>query len=296
MSRKVSPVGGKPYGLAAVCRAWQLARSTIYRHRAPAAPSPPRRPGPLGPMADAALLEAIRAVLAASPFHGEGHRKVWARLRHSGTRTSKRRVLRLMRAHGLLAPARAGWPRGPRAHDGTIVPERVDTMWGTDLTTTVTGEGQVTVFVAVDHCSAECVGIHASHRATRFEALEPIRQGVRRHFGGFVKDIARGLSVRHDHGSQDMAHALQEELGFLGLESSPAFVRAPEGNGCAERFIRTLKENLLWVRAFDTVEELRRALLAFRETYNTTWLIERHGFQPPARVREQQLQPAALAA
>src|SRR4051812_47052410 len=47
--------------------------------------------------------------------------------------------------------------------------------WGTDLTTTITGEGQAAVFVAVDHCSAECVGIHAAPRATRFEALEPIR-------------------------------------------------------------------------------------------------------------------------
>ena len=72
---------------------------------------------------------------------------------------------------------------------------------------------------------------------------------------------------------------------FLGIESSPAFVRSPEGNGCAERFIRTLKENLLWVRTFDTVEELRQALLAFRETYNNTWLIERHGFLSPAEYR-----------
>ena len=63
---------------------------------------------------------------------------------------------------------------------------------------------------------------------------------------------------------------------------SPAFVRAPEGNGCAEQFIRTLKENLLWVRTFATIEDLRQALLAFRETDNTTWLIERHGFLTPA--------------
>src|SRR3954452_23261624 len=86
------------------------------------------------------------------------------------------------------------------------------------------------------------------------------------------------------------------ELAFLGIASSPAFVRAPEGNGCAERFIRTLKENLLWVRAFDTVEELRQALLVFRESYNTPWLIERHGFQTPAAVRQKQLSPAVLAA
>lgn len=50
------------------------------------------------------------------------------------------------------------------------------------------------------------------------------------------------------------------------------------------------------MRSFATVEELRRALLVFRETYNTTWLIERHGFRPPAAIRDEQLSPAALAA
>ena len=102
-----------------------LARLT--RHHLPRSfllsAEPPRRPGPVGPMPDAALLEAIRAVLRASPFHGEGHRKVWARLRVAGLRTSKRRVLRLMREHDLLAPTRVGAPRGPRNHDGTIIPE-----------------------------------------------------------------------------------------------------------------------------------------------------------------------------
>jgi len=296
MSRTVSPSSGKPYGLALVCRTWRAPRATVYRNRVPPRTEPPRRPGPVGPMPDAALLAAIRAVLAGSPFHGEGHRKVWARLRVAGVRTSKRRVLRLMRDNDLLAPSRVGSPRGPRSHDGTIIPEAVDMMWGTDLTTTITGEGQAAVFIAIDHCSAECVGIHAALRATRFEALEPIRQGVRQHFGGFAKGLARGLSVRHDHGSQYMSDAFQKELEFLGIETSPAFVRAPEGNGCAERFIRTLKENLLWVRTFDTIEDLRQALLTFRETYNATWLIERHGFITPQAFRHKQLQPAALAA
>ena len=296
MSQTVSPVTGKPYGRATICRVWRLARSGVYRHLAPAPAAPPLRRGPTGAMTDAALTAAIRAVLAASPFHGEGHRKVWARLRHAGTRTSLRRVLRLMREHDLLAPGRMGSARGPRAHDGTIIPETVDAMWGTDLTATFTGEGQAAVFIAVDHCSAECVGIHAHARPTRFEALEPIRQGVRRHFGGFADSVARGLKLRHDHGSQYMSDHFQTEIAFLGIESSPAFVRAPEGNGCAERFIRTLKENLLWVRTFETIEELRHALLRFRETYNTNWLIGRHGFMTPTAFRQKQLQPVDEAA
>ena len=110
-----------------------------------------------------------------------------------------------MRKNALLAPGRIGSPLGPGNRDGTIIPETVGTMWGNDLTTTSTGEGQAAMFIAMDHFTAECVGIHASARATRFEALEPIRQAVRRHFGGFAKDIAGGLAVRHDHGSQYMA-------------------------------------------------------------------------------------------
>ena len=296
MRAATSPGSGRPYGLALVCRVWRVARATVYRRRAPAVPGPRRRPGPVGPMPDAELLERIRGVLAASPFHGEGHRKVWARLRFAGLRTSRHRVLRLMREHALLAPARTGSPRGPRNHDGTIIPDRVDAMWGTDMTTTWTREGQVAVFIAVDHYNAECVGVHAAHHGTRFEALEPLRQGVRQHFGGFDKGIASGLSVRHDHGSQYMSRTFQGEIAFLGAESSPAFVRAPEGNGCAERFIRTLKENLLWVQTFDTAEDLRRALLAFKNTYNTTWLIGRLGYRTPAAVRHDLLPPAALAA
>ena len=93
-----------------------------------------------------------------------------------------------------------------------------------------------------------------------------------------------------------MSDHFQKEIAFLGIESSPAFVRAPEGNGCAERFIRTLKENLLWVRSFETIEELRQALLVFQETYNTTWLIERHGFLTPADFRHKQLQTKPVAA
>ena len=182
MSRALSPSSGQPYGLARVCRIWHVARASVYRHRKPQ-PDRQRR-GPVGPLSDPGLTIEIRTVLAASPFHGEGHRKVWARLRLKGIRTSLRRVLRLMREHDLLAPSRTGSPRGPRNHDGTIIPETIDTLWGTDMTTAWTSEGPAAVFVAVDHHSAECVGIHASRQGTRFEALEPLRQGVREHFGG----------------------------------------------------------------------------------------------------------------
>jgi len=272
--------------LVRVCQLAGVARSSVYAQRTATVLAWPRRRGPKSAYSDADLTDKILAVLAASPFVGEGYRKVWAKLRYQGIRTSKARVLRLMREAGLLAPSRLGRPRGPHPHDGTIIPTSPNTVWGTDLTTTITTqEGQAAVFIAIDHATAELVGIHAARRATRYEALEPLRQGVRRCFGSIAENVAQGLTVRHDHGSQYLSAAFQDELQFLGIESSPAFVRAPQGNGCAERVIRTLKEQLLWVRSFATVEELRRALLAWAELYNREWLIERHGFRSPAAAR-----------
>jgi len=291
MSEAASISTRRRYGRQRVCRVWGVPRSTVYaRRRREALPiehhRPRDRPGPLGPCSDEELVERIRRVLADSPFHAEGYRKVWAKLRDEGTRTSEERVRRLMREHNLQAPHRAGSPRGPRAHDRTITTERPDAMWGTDMTAAATiEEGSAAIFIAVDHCTAECIGIHAAPRGTRFEALEPIRQGVREHLGAFGRGVAEGLSLRHDHGSQYMSDDFQHELRFLGIASSPSFVREPEGNGCAERFIRTLKENLLWVRSFDTIEELRRALVEFKDRYNNNWIIQRHGYRTPAQAR-----------
>jgi putative transposase len=276
-----------------VCRVLGVPRSTHYHHRRrdaiPAGQRPtPKKRGPQGPCDDEALVRHIRGLLAESPFHGEGYRKMWARLRHQNIRTSAERVRRLMRQHGLQAPHRVGNPHGPKAHDGTIITERPDVMWGTDLTTTVTAaEGNACVFVAVDHCTGECVGLHAAKRGTRFEALEPLRQGVREYFGSFGPGVAAGLSIRHDHGSAYLSGEFQRELAYLGMTSSPSYVREPEGNGCAERFIRTLKENLLWVRPFATVAELAAALGAFKRQYNEHWLIGRHGHRTPGQVRQE---------
>ena len=201
-----------------------------------------------------------------------------------------------MREAQLLAPQRQAAPVARKAHTGTITTDRPNQMWGIDATATVTlDDGAVTVFAAIDHCTADCVGIHAAKRATRFEALDPIRQGLKEYFAGFHADAAAGLRLRHDHGSQFMSDEprkggpktpFQNEIRFLGIVSSPAFVREPEGNGCIERFFKTLKEQLLWVRHFRSIPELVRALQDFRALYNQHWLIERLGFQSPAQARQ----------
>jgi putative transposase len=136
LARSASPGTGGRYGVQRVCRIFGMARSTAYYLKARESVPPEERPspkkrGPLGAATDDDLVGHIRRVLAESPFHGEGYRKVWARLRHQGVRTAAERVRRLMREHHLQAPRRGGNAHGPKAHDGTITTEKPDEMWGT---------------------------------------------------------------------------------------------------------------------------------------------------------------------
>ena len=117
------------------------------------------------------------------------------------------------------------------------------------------------------------------------EALEPVRQAVKEYFGAFSGGNAAGLRLRHDHGSVYMSEDFQNEIRFLGIEPSPAFVRQPEGNGCIERFFRTLKEQLLWLRRFDDLEQLQAALGQFKDRYNHHWILERLNYRTPAQAR-----------
>ena len=99
----------RAYGVQRICRVWGRARSSVYaRRQAPRDCARGHRRGPVGAAPDDVLVGHIRRVLEASPFHGEGYRKAWAKLRVAGIRTSKERVRRFMREHDLQAPHRVG--------------------------------------------------------------------------------------------------------------------------------------------------------------------------------------------
>jgi transposase InsO family protein len=291
MSSETSEGTGKSYGLERVCQVLEFPRSTIYaqqaRESAKVVPLFAQRRGPKPKVSDADLLAAIRADLAASPFTGEGHRKVWARLRIlCGIRVSRARVLRLMRENALLSPHRR--PQGaPNLHDGTITTDRPNDMWGTDgIRIETADEGWVWVFAAVDHFDACCVGIHAVKTGNRFAALQPIAQGLQGEFGATGADAGRGLTLRMDHGTQYTADDFLNQVKFWGIAPSFAFVAEPQTNGVAERFNRTLKEQAIHGRVFRNVEEVRTAVTQFKDRYNRHWRLEKLGFMSPLEARQ----------
>jgi transposase InsO family protein len=266
--------------VAVVCRVLGAPRSTVYARRLGTPGG--GRPGPATSISDPDLLGLIRRVLVASPFAGEGDRKVRARLRREhAVHVSGKRVLRLLVQEGLLAPQRARGRRKPRPHDGTIIPQAPNQRWGTDATMAWTrSDGWVGVFAGIDHDTAEAWA-HVAKVGDRFAALQPLDDAVTDRWGRLDADVARGLELRHDWGPQYRSAHFTGSLAWLGITDSPAFLGEPETNGCAERWIRTLKDQCLWVELDDTVEELRQAVASFVDRYNSSWLIQRHGHRTP---------------
>jgi len=291
MSEATSESTGKRYGLQRVCRAWERARSSVYARRErverPRNAEPLARRGPRPKHSDEALLAAIEADLERSPFQGEGHRKVHARLRIlDGIRVARKRVLRVMRENSLLSPHRVR-PGRAKKHDGQIVTMSPNVMWGTDGARVFTvDDGWVWVFSAVEHWNAECVGWHVCKVGSRFAALEPISQALERIYGSVEADAARGLSLRMDHGSQYLSDHFQRQIRYWGITPSFGFVEEPETNGVAERFSRTLKEQAIHGRIFRNVEEVRAAVRKFVDDYNGFWRPEKLAFKTPLEARQ----------
>ena len=107
---------------------------------------------------------------------------------------------------------------------------------------------------------------------------------VRRQFGHLGAGAARGLALRHDHGSAFMADVFQKQIRFWGISPSYAFGEA-QTNGVIERLFRTLKEQAIHGRIFQTIDDVRDAVRAFVAHYNAEWLVEKNGHRSPADMR-----------
>ena len=300
MSGSISPLAQRRYGLARVCSAWDFARSTFYAQAAP--PDDPLWPaakihakrGPKTALNDDALLALIRADLDTSPFTGEGHRKVHARLHFvAGHKVGRNRILRLMRAHRLLSPHRSAFAPA-KAHDGRIITDAPNVRWATDGAKIWTADdGWVWLFDLVEHWNGECLGWHVCKIGDRFAAWEPLAQALANTFDcaqgtrtlGGVPGAARGIELRHDHGSQYLTDYFQSNARFHGFAPSFALLGEPQTNGVVERFHRTLKEQIIHGRSYKNLAQLRAATATFVHTYNHHWRLEKLRYQSPIQAR-----------
>lgn len=287
MQLETSGITGHKYTITEILKASGMSRSCFYDKRKKTGNNKKR--GPKTVSSDKQVISAIKNDIENSHFHSEGYKKIHKRIRIKNMVCGKNRVHRLMKANNLLAPIRPKKNGSSRKHDGTIITDLPNKMWGTDGKQFFTRkEGKCWFFSVIDHFNDEIHGFDVVKKGDRFAAFEPVKKAIKKEYGslekGIVKDL--GLFLRSDHGSQYDSNYFQSEIKYPGLEYSPAFVRSPECNGIIERFHRTLQEQVFDLHIFEDLEEARIIIGKFIKNYNHFWIIHRLGLKSPIEYRK----------
>ena len=282
-SRGIAPV-------ATLCETFDISRAAFYaakkRREAPSSEMTAKvvRLSTRPKVASAeAVLAAIREVIADAPAWGV--RKVWAMLRREhGLTVSRKRVWSIMRGAGLvLARDRETGEPPPRGHVVTELPNR---RFATDLTTVWTKrEGWVAITPTIDCGCRSVLGLVVSKAQDALTVLSSVREALVAAFGD-PSAVPDGLELRTDHGPQYTGAECEELVRHWGLDHTYAPIGRPTGNSVVERVIRTMKEELLWLRDWNDADEIRRALVDWRRTYNERRPHQSLAWKTPAEVRQ----------
>lgn len=286
------PLTGKPYPKRLIFKVVGYSSSTWYESPTPRTGKRGRKPK----HTDEEVLREIKTEIKKSRFNAEGYMKVKKRMEKREVNAlvaGKARGNRIMRENNLLSPNRRTGKSNKREHDGIIIADAPNVMWATDgKKFRIDGLGWHWFFGVIDHFNEEIISWHIAKKGNRFAAMEPVRAAVRKTFGSVDKDVCKGmkLQLRSDHGSQYDSADFTNEMKFLGLEMSKAFVRSPQCNGIIERFHRTLDEQVLQTETFSSFEEAYNSINRFIKDYNTDWIFHRLDYCSPVEYREKYAQ------
>lgn len=264
------------------CRAFGISRAAYYA----AKKEKPATDRQTARRADAeSIVAAIRVIVA--EHRAWGVRKVWATLRRDGLRVGYRRVWALMKHNGLcLEPDAPGRREAARGHVTTELPNR---RWATDLTTVWTRQdGLCAIVLVVDSGCRSVLAVQASKSQEAHVVLRPVEQALWRHFKTPSR-VPDGLELRTDHGPQYTSDTAARMCETWGLDHTFAPVGRPTGNALAERTIRTMKEECLWLRDWDSLAELEAALADWQTTFNEKRPHQALAWMTPAEKRAQLL-------
>jgi transposase InsO family protein len=232
---------------------------------------------------NAPVVERIRQIKAEHPFWG--YRRVWAHLRFiDSVVVNKKRVYRLMKDHNLivkpnhkLKAKRLSGRRKPRA-------DRPNQWWGIDMTKVMTDSGWVYIVIVLDWYSKKVVGHYSGSQAKTCHWLEALERGLNRQFPDGVR--GHNLHLMSDNGSQPTSIRFMKSCSRLAVHQAFTSYNNPKGNADTERMMRTMKEELLWLREWPGAMALTAELDRWVEYYNESYLHSALGYRPPNRAEE----------
>ncbi len=232
------------------------------------------------------VLGHIRAIKAEHPFWG--YRRVWAHLRYvDGLTVNKKRVLRLMQTHSLTVKRNVRLKARRTPSRSKPRPSRPNEWWGIDMTKVMTRRsGWVHLVVVVDWRTKKFVGHFAGRRCLSRHWLEALEGAVTRQFP-LTGSMEQGLSVMSDNGSQPTSVAFMRSCHHLGIRQAFTSYGNPKGNADTERAIRTMKEELLWLREWEDEHEVAQEVGRWVERFNEHYLHSTLGYRTPNQVEHQ---------
>lgn len=277
--------------VALLCATFRLSRAAFYadarRQRAEVVTAGQTIKLPRRPRYTTAevVLERIREVLARETAMAWGVRKVWATLRREGLRVSRKRVHAIMRAHGLVLARDREPGETPRGHVAVPEPNR---RLATDLTTTWTRRDGVVAIVPTIDCGDRTAVVEVTKDQHGPAVLASVEAKLEAAFGspGLVPEA---VELRTDHGPQYTGADCEALCGRWNLLHTFAPVGRPTGNAVVERFIRTLKEELIWLHDWESADQLRAAIATWLEHYNATRPHQALGWLSPDEYRRARL-------
>lgn len=200
------------------------------------------------------IVETIRKIKAEHPFWG--YRRIWAYLHFvKGLDINKKRVLRLMRRYDLLIKPNLKIKACRTPQKNKPRPARPNQWWGIDMTKVKVGSfGWMYIVLVLDWYTKKIVGYYAGVQCTTRHWLEALDMAVNRQFPEGVR--GQELSLMSDNGCQPTAVNFMASCRALGINQAFTSYNNPKGNADTERFIRTLKEEFLWLREWENPFEL----------------------------------------
>jgi len=240
-------------------------------------------------IADKSLLKQIRLIKAEHPFWG--YRRVWAYLGFVvGLAVNRKRVYRLLKENDLLVCANTRLLAKRTSHTRKPRPEQVNSWWGIDMTKVMTDAGWAYVVLVVDWYSKKVVGHYCGEQAKSWHWLAALNKAVNRQFPEGIRRMEIQLNLMSDNGSQPTSRSFMETCAGLGIKQAFTAYNNPKGNADTERMIRTLKEELCWLREWQTVNELKTALDTFVEDFNAGYLHSALGYKTPNQFEREHLE------
>jgi len=234
---------------------------------------------------NAPLVSKIRVLKADHPFWG--YRRIWAHLNYIDDITiSKNRVHRLMKTHGLLVPKNMKIKASRRANTSKPKPQCPNQWWGIDMTKImIGGYGWVYVTIVIDWHTKKIVGHHAGDQSKAWHWLVALNIGINRQFPSGVR--GHDLHLMADNGCQPTAMSFMKACRDMGVKQAFTSYNNPKGNADTERFMRTLKEELVWINEWTSPSVFYAALEKWIGYYNSTYLHSTLGYMPPEKFEEQ---------